>query len=72
MNPELLCYNLTMQKDLFALWINLLSLCHSHVIRVMTIAKEIQRERISEEVAPAIVMQAEVLGIGKETEEVER
>ena len=38
----------------------------------MTIANEIQRERISEGVAPGIVMPAEVLGIGEEREEVER
>ena len=38
----------------------------------MTIANEIQRERISEGVAPGIVMPAEVMGIGEEMEEVER
>ena len=38
----------------------------------MTIANEIQRERISEEVAPGIVLPAEVMGIGEEREEVER
>ena len=50
----------------------LLSLCHSRGIREMTIEKEIQRERISEEVAPGIVIQSEGLGIGEEREEVER
>ena len=31
----------------------------------MTFAEEIQSERISEEVAPGIVMQGEVMGSGK-------
>ena len=38
----------------------------------MTIANETLRERILDEVAPGTVMQAEVMGIGEESEEVGR